>query len=313
MSSLGPPQDNCGFVGDSDTYGLGVRLGAYLQWLTSIFASQFSAQEADTMRGVNTCFTVAMLVALIWRTCAERSHTYPSEAYVLILFCIGGMCSNVLFSRNTSKSESPLAHLTTSPSPLLSFCLNFITSSVGGVIRVALSLAISIYTVWFSFIGLDENKVELPRCSSRVFFFATVNIYGWLRDVLKVLSIGGTILFGTLFFLSLINLGWNSHLWLKNWMEADSSSTEEDVLDQQVTNMTLSYRSIGIALGIFAVFCLAIELTLLWSHVYDVYSCSSTGQLFPLVIGISGLLRLGFVIGAKFFKGDIRIHHSPVV
>ena len=49
----------CGFRGDENVYGLGIRLGVYLQWLTSCLAYNFVADEAVTLRGVNTCFTLA--------------------------------------------------------------------------------------------------------------------------------------------------------------------------------------------------------------------------------------------------------------
>jgi hypothetical protein len=49
----------CGFKGDDNTYGLGIRLGVYIQWIISSIAYNFIPGEAVTMRGVNTCFTLA--------------------------------------------------------------------------------------------------------------------------------------------------------------------------------------------------------------------------------------------------------------
>ena len=50
----------CGFVGDNNTYGLGIRLGIYLQWITSGIAYNFVPEEAvtSTMRSVNYFFAV---------------------------------------------------------------------------------------------------------------------------------------------------------------------------------------------------------------------------------------------------------------
>ncbi|KAJ5986319.1 hypothetical protein N7451_010684 [Penicillium sp. IBT 35674x] len=299
MSNITSTQQLCGFVGNSDTYGLGVRLGAYLQWITSLFASQLSASEADSMRGVNTCFNIAMLVALIWQTFSRDPHLYPSEAYILLLFCICGICSTFLFSRNLELSTGKtLAH---DLSVMSSFFSKFLATDAGGLVTVAFTFATFTYMAWFSFKGLDD--MDNPPCASRVFFFAIVDLHGWLRKFLQVLSISTVVGSGLAFLVSLLQVGWNSRMWLVHWMEADPSDNQDR---SHVTTVTLSLKNIGIALAVFFVFTLAIELTLIWSHIRDVYSCSSTGQLFPLVIGISGLLRLSFVLGKNYVKGSLR-------
>ncbi|RPB26915.1 hypothetical protein L211DRAFT_753567, partial [Terfezia boudieri ATCC MYA-4762] len=53
-----------GFTGDADTYGLGIRIGLYFQWITSSIAYSFVPSEAITMRGVNNCFQAAMFAGL---------------------------------------------------------------------------------------------------------------------------------------------------------------------------------------------------------------------------------------------------------
>ena len=49
----------CGFMGDGDTYGLGIRLGVYTQWISSLLAYFFLPDEAASAGGVNTCFTLS--------------------------------------------------------------------------------------------------------------------------------------------------------------------------------------------------------------------------------------------------------------
>ena len=49
----------CGFKGDDNTYGIGIRIGVYLQWATSGLAFNFVPEEAVTMRGVNLVFTMS--------------------------------------------------------------------------------------------------------------------------------------------------------------------------------------------------------------------------------------------------------------
>lgn len=57
---------NCAFRGDQDTYGKGIRVGVYLQWMTSNLANNFVPDEAMTMRGVNTCFALANFAGETW-------------------------------------------------------------------------------------------------------------------------------------------------------------------------------------------------------------------------------------------------------
>ena len=52
----------CGFLGDNNTYGLGIRLGIYLQWLMLMIASSFVPEEAVNMRQVNNFFTLSNLI-----------------------------------------------------------------------------------------------------------------------------------------------------------------------------------------------------------------------------------------------------------
>ena len=47
--------ETCGFQGDDSIYGLGVRLGLYLQWFATCLADNFLPDEAIAMRGVNVC------------------------------------------------------------------------------------------------------------------------------------------------------------------------------------------------------------------------------------------------------------------
>jgi hypothetical protein len=68
----------CGFVGDDNTYGLGIRIGLYLQWMTSAIAYSFIPEEAAEMRCVNLLFTLSNFAG----TCPTRLS--ESDKLVLI-------------------------------------------------------------------------------------------------------------------------------------------------------------------------------------------------------------------------------------
>ena len=62
-SSAPAATTSCGFVGDNNTYGLGIRLGIYIQWITSAIAYNFVPEEAVTMRSVNNFFTLSNFIS----------------------------------------------------------------------------------------------------------------------------------------------------------------------------------------------------------------------------------------------------------
>jgi hypothetical protein len=64
------PIPTCGFLGDSNTYGIGIRVGIYLQWITSGLAYNFIPDEAAEMRSINFTFMLSNF--------AGRSNLIPT-------------------------------------------------------------------------------------------------------------------------------------------------------------------------------------------------------------------------------------------
>jgi hypothetical protein len=50
----------CSFKGDEDTYGLGIRVGIYVQWFIMNYANIFALDEAANMRSINIGFAIAI-------------------------------------------------------------------------------------------------------------------------------------------------------------------------------------------------------------------------------------------------------------
>ena len=83
---------NCSFSGNSDTYGIGVRVGFYLQWFSSIIASipisesqELAPDEWPKLNFGITLFTVATFLALI----SEAAKLKPVEIYIILLLFFG--------------------------------------------------------------------------------------------------------------------------------------------------------------------------------------------------------------------------------
>jgi hypothetical protein len=52
------------FIGNSDLYGLGIRIGIYLQWISGLLANSFLADSVQDLLATNTIFLIALFTAL---------------------------------------------------------------------------------------------------------------------------------------------------------------------------------------------------------------------------------------------------------
>lgn len=283
-SSAEPSTPSCGFPGDADSYGLGVRLGAYIQWVTSVIAYNIYDSESASMRGVNTCFQAAVFIGLVIVT-AQRTELYAVEAFILLLFCVGGFCCAL---PRPYRGHSELQGLA-----------RFRPSSIGDLVRSILGAATCAYGVWFIFDGAD--RMINTECNSPIFVFARVSLYGWARTLLKVFLVLWLALMTVFLLLNTSAVLKDCSDYIRNWTNVQEldSPTSDDVMQPSWKIICLSF--IGLALLV-----VAIELTLYWNEVEDVYSLGSTGQVFPLVVGTAGLSRLLWKCGQDYIKGDIQ-------
>ena len=76
-----------GFDGNSGFYGLGIRLGVYLQWIASWLTNTLSPSEAGRSHDANSIFVLAIVVAIV--TSIASGNIKPVEVYVMLLICFG--------------------------------------------------------------------------------------------------------------------------------------------------------------------------------------------------------------------------------
>lgn len=280
-------EGSCGFDGDTDSYGMGVRLGAYIQYLTSIFVYNLSPSEAASMRGVTTCFQIAMLGGLIAVTVTRSESLFAVEAWVILLICLSGAFSSLAWPWHR-KRRTALPQL-----------IDVAPSNLGAVIRIALGAGMCAYGVWYSFIGLDV--MLHPNCTSSVFFFARISLYGWFRVLLKVSFVVGLVLCTTLLLTTAVAIGLDCYGWHRDWITAELEERDEDALLPRPY-----WKSVLTSVAVMCFFVVGVELTLRWNTINNIYKCSSAGQLFPVIVGAAGLFRLLYVVLTSFAKGDLR-------
>ena len=180
----------CGFTGNSDVYGIGIRIGYYTQALAVWFANYFHFREARVLRSVNNLFLIALaIVGLIYVSDARK--VYAVEAFLLLYIGITIAIVSILDStRFTSRFME--------------------TSNERMVARMLISIMGQIFLVYFWWTGLDLMRPtpcqEVNRQQSKTVstandatvgtyacYLVRANLYGWLRTLMRVLSLSGLI------------------------------------------------------------------------------------------------------------------------
>ena len=165
----------CGFSGDSDILGIGIRIGYYTQSLSVWFANYFVSSEAKVLRSVNLLFLVALFIALVWLVHSPQ-QTYAIEVYLLLRLLFATWYVGVLDRSKFNKTKWRKSHIRV-------------------VVRESSLLGLLAYTVWFAWIGLD--RVKGTPCGTFVFFATKINLYGTYRSVFKAFSVSALV-FGTI-------------------------------------------------------------------------------------------------------------------
>lgn len=157
----------CGFAGNTDIYGVGIRIGYYSQTLATWFSNYFLLAEAKTLRSTNSLFIFALFIGLIWIS-RSTQPTYAIEAFLLLnlLFVIWyvGVFAKSKFSKKYWEF-SPWRVFTSAATR---------TGMLG-------------YNVWFWWAGLDQ-MAKTP-CGTFALFLYKVDLFGWYRSAGKVMSI----------------------------------------------------------------------------------------------------------------------------
>lgn len=88
VSALSPRQGPCpGIEGNSDFYGLGIRIGVYLQWFSSWISNSINPFGAASNHDANTIFLVAILIATT--VALAQGEIQPVETYIMLLLSSG--------------------------------------------------------------------------------------------------------------------------------------------------------------------------------------------------------------------------------
>lgn len=82
-----------GFKGDSDSYGLGIRLGVYLQWLTDLIITNCLEEERQYISMAYLIFSISIPVALflkLFGAAFSSDCIFAVEVFIALVFLWGG-------------------------------------------------------------------------------------------------------------------------------------------------------------------------------------------------------------------------------
>ncbi len=158
---------DCGFAGNSDIFGIGIRVGYYTQILAVWFSNYFYFREAKSLRAVNNLFLLALIV-VGFISFINAQSTYVVHAFLLLqIGVVIGLVGITETARYATKYRE--------------------TSRERLLLRTTIMIFGALFNVYFWWRGLD---VMLPTpCGTYSFYFWKVGFYGWLRTAMKVQSL----------------------------------------------------------------------------------------------------------------------------
>ncbi|KAI9836179.1 MAG: hypothetical protein M1838_005116 [Thelocarpon superellum] len=322
--SLGDAQpEGCGFVGNSDVYGLGIRVGIYLQWTGALIAKFYMPEKARDFLDIDTVFLVALLAAAATLSTTSVSTTYAVEILVLLHIFFGDTYVMLL---DKTMRQSRL-------------------SVLGLYLRFFVIAAMTFFGLWYWYRGIDQF-LKTP-CGTSAFLFARVDLFGRARNFYTVLSTAHSAIL-ILVLLGQILQGFRSSTaqelarmlkryigdsirgrwvmmrgrdeagmaaWQKERAFAPNYSRwllygffylgrETAVGDAETRGPAAFLKIPKLVLIPFVLAILSIELTLSWNNITGVYAINTTGQIIPFVIGIGGVGKaLNDLLGSRY-KGS---------
>ncbi|KAJ4218525.1 hypothetical protein NW759_008419 [Fusarium solani] len=288
--------EQCGFEGDSDLYGLGIRLGIYMQWLTS-FAPTTDLQKFAVFRETYSIFVFAIFIAILVLT-AEKRPTHTAEMLILAYIIFGGVFIAVPAGLPKKNSTFPERK-------------GFMACLRHGIVLNLFGCAVAGYFFWFWHRGMRGDNFLATPCGSHAFLFAKVSLSN--RHITRTLSCASAaFVFLAMHRLLLVFRVYKKRPWTDGPARNQLNTTEEGrrmVQDEREEDRKPRWKDsrfysdlVQWCYRIFSLvyFVLGIELTLYWNGVTDVYSVGTAGQLIPLIIGVCGLAKGVCVSAAEF-------------
>ncbi|KAI0400633.1 hypothetical protein F4802DRAFT_475354 [Xylaria palmicola] len=274
--------EQCAFKGNADLYGLGIRIGFYLQWYGTIVAEWLAPKEVPNFRSTNTAFITATFIAVI----ILRNSLFMPEIYIVLLLFFGSTIFNLFvftwrLLTNFDHNWDPTRFKTSKP-----------RGRVASLFWSLLLIAELSFSLWFWAVRIPMLDEEPCERYGFIFYKVQLNSLGFRILHLAIAS----LLMATIFVLMIWNLvSHNPQLWI---------ATNDRVKKLRAAN---SIAQLFVAVVINT----AVELTISWNGIGDLDSIGSAGQLIPTMIGVFGVLHIIYVFAHEEEQGPNMQNFAP--
>lgn len=167
---------NQGFIGNSDLYGCGIRIGIYLQWISSILANHLFSNNRQDIQKLYLIFSLAICVATLIATFV-KACVFSVEIIILYWMYWGGYICVFGSAPCLIKLGNARSWMKVDWTTVIFFITHWIMAYHG---------------VWFMIYAYDQHFPRMP-CGTWHFFFAPVLDPGarfWvLRDWMSIVAI----------------------------------------------------------------------------------------------------------------------------
>lgn len=155
---------SCTIAGDPDVYGIGIRIGLYLQWAAVLVATIFNPSQTRVARTTTNILSVSVFINT-FRTLSEN-NLVALEWYIVTW---------LIFFLNIGNVPPSIARLHESTGSFATMLL--------------LWLCVIGTQPWLYFVGVDNGR--RTGCDLLVFLFGSISVYGKWRISGKVFSVIG--------------------------------------------------------------------------------------------------------------------------
>jgi hypothetical protein len=318
------PDANCNLVNDrTDIYGLGIRIGVYLQWfaLVLVYSSNLGTSERDIIRDVTYVFSGALLISLGLRNDA----IWASDGFIVVCL-LGSTVGLLLVLEAIDRSVA---------------CIYRKFDSVVEALRRVFLLTVSLYLVWWWFRGIDQSGTgsncipgyTVYLCGQRVHLQRGFRLCGRIISTIMFVI----VLAASVHFLmrrhvwryhhdedhpSGIREGWtvtgqfrtmlgNRYVYLVGKPPPDpprgyfGTSRRDEVWDANGTRKAKHAVFGAWFLGlVILMVILFVEMVINFQGVDGVSSVSGSGQLIPLIIGCASMVLVIYHIACREYPRD---------
>ena len=167
----------CSFAGNTDMYGLGIRIGFYLQWFAVDLASWLAPSEVNGIRLTVSIFIAATFLALIIQVSLNVSNLQVVEVYIILLLTFGYYLFFVpLYTWRLLVGYDPALDPFRFP--------HVWPGRVYSALNFLLLVAVASFQLWFWFARVPQLNGQ--SCQEYGFFFAKIRMNKKGFEVLNI-------------------------------------------------------------------------------------------------------------------------------